>query len=300
MVVRNDRISIIYFPPLCTLAINEADYVNMDKVQIKNIKKEKEEEPPVTTTTKKRVEEPKKSTSSAKSAPTKTSKTSASSVSSSKTSTASSSKKATVEAKVVKKEKEEEDLKGLEEMYYGIQDGYDEYYEIFPYKPEKKDEDPGVVYPKSVECPICDTATTFDSNDKLQKHLVSHIIIEGKDTKHQCVYCLEKHNSETQLNKHYSLMHPKETKSSNSPSFRCLLCQQRFNSLNFLTSHLQNKHSLLELPYCCQACGYRSSSHRDIVMHFYDGHKHQNILQCPYCLDVSCETQKPLHVGTYL
>ncbi|KAI9579532.1 uncharacterized protein LOC119639735 [Glossina fuscipes] len=266
--------------------INEADYVNMDKVQIKNIKKEKEEEPPVTTATKKRVEEPKKSTSSAKSAPSKTSKTSTVSVSSSKASTASASKKAAVEAKVVKKEKEEEDLKGLEEMYYGIQDGYDEYYEIFPYKPEKKDEDPGVVYPKSVECPICDTATTFDSNDKLQKHLISHIIIEGKDTKHQCVYCLEKHNSETQLNKHYSLMHPKETKSSNSPSFRCLLCQQRFNSLNFLTSHLQNKHSLLELPYCCQACGYRSSSHRDIVMHFYEGHKHQNVLQCPYCLDI--------------
>lgn len=186
------------------------------------------------------------------------------------------------------KEKDEDELRGLEEMYYGVFEGHDEYYENFPYKMEKTEgEDQLNMYDTQIECPICDTATTFDSNEKLQTHLVSHLNIDGKDHSLQCLFCLEKMDTETVLAKHNNIMHPEETKSSNSASYRCLICQQRFNSLNFLTSHLQNKHSMMELPYYCQACGYRTSSHRDAVRHFYDEHKHQNFLQCPYCLDVS-------------
>lgn len=191
-------------------------------------------------------------------------------------------------AKPTKKEKEDDELKGLEEMYYGILDGQEKFYEEFPMKPiTKMEEGTMAIYATHVECPICDTATTFDSNEKLQTHLVSHLNIDGKNHNLQCLFCLEKMDSESVLAKHNSIMHPEETKSSNSASYRCLICFNRFNSLNFLTSHLQNKHSMLELPYHCQACGYRTSSHRDAIRHYYDDHKHHNFLQCPHCLDVS-------------
>jgi len=122
-----------------------------------------------------------------------------------------------------------------------------------------------------------------DNNDIIP----SHISPEGKQHQFQCLFCLEKHATESVLAKHNQIMHPTETKTDGSPSYYCLICQQRHNSLHLLTAHLQKVHSTLELPYWCQACGYRSSSHRDLVRHFYDDHKNQNFLQCPYCLDVS-------------
>ncbi|XP_030373197.1 uncharacterized protein LOC115623125 [Scaptodrosophila lebanonensis] len=179
--------------------------------------------------------------------------------------------------------KEEDELKGLEELYYGVSDGMDEFFELFPYSTPRSTQS-GVVA-KNVDCPICLTEH-FDSNEKLQTHLVSHISPEGKQHQFQCLFCLEKHATESVLAKHNQIMHPTETKTDGSPSYYCLICQQRHNSLHLLTGHLQKIHSTLELPYWCQACGYRSSSHRDLVRHFYDDHKRQNFLQCPYCLDI--------------
>lgn len=264
---------------------------------MKNIKKEKEDDVAATTSSKKgstKKDENKKPGPTKNGAPvakTSTKTTGTAAVSTSKKENAPSTKKISSDAKPAKKEKDNKDddeLKGLEEMYYGVLDGRDSYYEEFPMKSiTKLEEGTMALYASHVECPICDTATTFDSNEKLQTHLVSHINIDGKDHNLQCLFCLEKMDSETVLAKHNMHMHPDETKSSNSASYRCLICQQRFNSLNFLTSHLQNKHSMLELPYNCQACGYRTSSHRDAVRHYYDDHKHHNFLQCPHCLDVS-------------
>lgn len=95
--------------------------------------------------------------------------------------------------------KEEDDLRGLEELYYGISDGTDEYHEIFPYST------PRTVHnelAKTVECPICLNGDSFDSNEKLQTHLVSHISPEGKQHQFQCLFCLEKHPTESVLAKH--------------------------------------------------------------------------------------------------
>ncbi|XP_034651075.1 uncharacterized protein LOC117890383 [Drosophila subobscura] len=178
--------------------------------------------------------------------------------------------------------KEEDDLKGLEELYYGISDGLDEYFEQFPYNSPRANPNE---LTKTVDCPIC-LSESFDSNEKLQTHLVSHISPEGKQHQFQCLFCLEKHPTESVLAKHNQIMHPTETKTEGSPSYYCLICQQRHNSLHLLTAHLQRVHSTLELPYWCQSCSYRSSSHRDLVRHFYDDHKNQNFLQCPYCLDI--------------
>lgn len=180
--------------------------------------------------------------------------------------------------------KEEDELKGLEELYYGISDGTEEFYEHFPYSSPRANP---AELTRTVECPICFNGDTYDSNEKLQTHLVSHISPEGKQHQFQCLFCLEKHATESVLAKHNQIMHPTETKTDGSPSYYCLICQQRHNSLHLLTAHLQKVHSTLELPYWCQSCSYRSSSHRDLVRHFYDDHKNQNFLQCPYCLDVS-------------
>ncbi|XP_002062920.3 uncharacterized protein LOC6639825 [Drosophila willistoni] len=180
--------------------------------------------------------------------------------------------------------KEEDELRGLEELYYGISDGTEENYEHFPYTSPRAN--PADIT-RSVECPIClGNESSFDSNEKLQTHLVSHISPEGKQHQFQCLFCLEKHPTESVLAKHNQIMHPTETKTDGSPSYYCLICQQRYNSLHLLTAHLQKVHSTLELPYWCHTCGYRSSSHRDLVRHFYDDHKNQNFLQCPYCLDI--------------
>ncbi|XP_013100238.1 uncharacterized protein LOC106082337 [Stomoxys calcitrans] len=276
--------------------INEADYVN-EKVNVKNIKKEKEDDFASPTTSSKKggtkKDELKKTASSKNAVAVKGSAKAASTSAVAKKENQVPDKKASIEGKPGKKgkekdkEKDDDELKGLEEMYYGVQIGHDKYYEEFPLKSITKFEEGTMgVYATKVDCPICDTSTSFESNDKLQTHLVSHINIDGKDHKLQCLYCLEKLDSESSLSKHYGIMHPEETKSSNSASYRCLICQQRFNSLNFLTSHLQNKHSMLELPFYCYACGYRTSSHRDAIRHYYEDHKRHNFLQCPHCLDI--------------
>ncbi|XP_017838705.1 uncharacterized protein LOC108596968 [Drosophila busckii] len=185
--------------------------------------------------------------------------------------------------------KEEDELKGLEELYYGISDGTEEFFEHFPYcSPRSNPAD----LTRSVECPICLNGDRYDSNEKLQTHLVSHISPEGNQHQFQCLFCLEKHATESSLAKHNQNMHPTETKAEGSPSYHCLICQQRYNSLHLLTTHLQKVHSTLELPYWCHSCGYRSSSHRDLVRHFYDEHKNQNFLACPFCLDIFYFTHK--------
>lgn len=308
-----------YFLFFFILAINDADYNQPEKVNLKTIKKEKDvagtsknekDAIPVPagkrraavvaaaaaaaalddeySPTSKKSNTSKQATSSKKD-PAKATTAAAAA----KKEVASTSKKPVTEVKNIKKVKEEEkddDYKGLEEMYYGVRDGIDINYESFPYT-LSPDVDPATASDLAtvVDCPICDITESFDSNEKLQTHLVSHITIDGKDHQFQCLFCLDKHGSEIVLSKHNQIMHPMETKAASSASYHCLICQQRFNSLYALQTHLQKMHNMLELPYCCQACGYRSSSHRDVVRHFYDDHKNQNFLQCPFCLDVSDE-----------
>lgn len=261
------------------VAIDEANYTQPE-AKIKSVKKE-----PVSTPTVSSKRGRQQIDDDFKPSDKKTSQKQATASLSALTTIAASStsKKILETAKALKKEADD-DSKGLEELYYGVEDGTLVHYESFPFR--KKAGIPGTVA-KRVECPLCDSVESFDSNEKLQTHLVSHITFDDKDHQFQCLFCLEKHASEALLSKHSQLMHPTETKSASSTNYHCLICQQRFNSLSYLTSHLQRVHNVLELPYNCQACGYRSSSHRDVVRHFYDEHKNQNFLQCPFCLGVS-------------
>ncbi|KAL2725133.1 uncharacterized protein V1478_007806 [Vespula squamosa] len=40
------------------------------------------------------------------------------------------------------------------------------------------------------------------------------------------------------------------------------------------------------MPYQCDSCGYRTSSHKDIIDHYYQVHEKGEGLQCPYCLKI--------------
>lgn len=274
-------------------AINDSDYLSATK-EYSKVKKEKEREKDILPTGSKRrgttsTPPPSAGPKSAKASSIKLISKTASSKTTTPvlpmTKTQIKKTKETKEEKIpVVIKKEEDELKGLEELYYGISDGTEEFYEHFPYSSPRANP---AELTRSVECPICLSGDSYDSNEKLQTHLVSHISPEGKQHQFQCLFCLEKHATESVLAKHNQIMHPTETKTDGSPSYYCLICQQRHNSLHLLTAHLQKVHSTLELPYWCQSCGYRSSSHRDLVRHFYDDHKNQNFLQCPYCLDVS-------------
>lgn len=45
-------------------------------------------------------------------------------------------------------------------------------------------------------------------------------------------------------------------------------------------------HHPSEMPYRCESCGYRTSSHKDVIDHYYKSHEKCDGLQCPYCIKV--------------
>lgn len=53
-----------------------------------------------------------------------------------------------------------------------------------------------------------------------------------------------------------------------------------------LIEHLSLMHHPSEMPYRCESCGYRTSSHKDVIDHYYKVHDKNEGLQCPYCLKV--------------
>lgn len=48
-------------------------------------------------------------------------------------------------------------------------------------------------------------------------------------------------------------------------------------------------HYPSEMPYRCESCGYHTSSHKDVIDHYYKAHEKGEGLQCPYCLKVRME-----------
>ena len=49
---------------------------------------------------------------------------------------------------------------------------------------------------------------------------------------------------------------------------------------------MSSTHYPSEMPYRCETCGYRTSSHKDVIDHYYKVHENGEGLQCPYCLKV--------------
>lgn len=63
----------------------------------------------------------------------------------------------------------------------------------------------------------------------------------------------------------------------------------RLGKSKSLIDHLSLMHYPSEMPYQCESCGYRTSSHKDAIDHYYKIHEKGEGLQCPFCLKVRKE-----------
>ncbi|CAK9827128.1 Pogo transposable element with ZNF domain [Anthophora retusa] len=135
------------------------------------------------------------------------------------------------------------------------------------------------------KCFLC--ATTMRSNTDVMEHTIGHVPpqVPGQSNSPVCRYCCTAFSSQHQM-----ITHVTETHSnfghSDSDMVVCAICEQKFGKSALLINHLSSMHCHSEMPYRCETCGYRTSSHKDAIDHFYRVHEKGQGLQCPYCLKV--------------
>ncbi|OXU26270.1 hypothetical protein TSAR_002466 [Trichomalopsis sarcophagae] len=135
------------------------------------------------------------------------------------------------------------------------------------------------------KCFLC--TTVMHSNTEIMEHMVSHVppLVPGQSDSPVCRYCCTAFSSKHQMNVHVSEAHSKFG-NSDSDMLVCAICEQKFGSNGLLINHLSTMHYPSEMPYRCESCGYRTSSHKDVIDHYYTCHEKSDGLQCPYCLKV--------------
>ncbi|XP_014481960.1 PREDICTED: uncharacterized protein LOC106748192 isoform X2 [Dinoponera quadriceps] len=172
-----------------------------------------------------------------------------------------------------KGEKEPKEQIQLQELYYATMEG---------------DKDLIMKEHKSslrFQCFLC--TTVMNSNTDVMEHMVSHVPpqVPGQSELSVCRYCCTALSS-----KHHMLTHVAETHSnfghSDGVMVVCAICEEKFGKSKSLIDHLSSMHYPSEMPYRCESCGYRTSSHKDVIDHYYKVHEKGEGLQCPYCLKV--------------
>ncbi|XP_063976643.1 uncharacterized protein LOC135162291 [Diachasmimorpha longicaudata] len=137
----------------------------------------------------------------------------------------------------------------------------------------------------SFTCFLC--PTIMKSNTEVMDHMIKHVPhrVSGQLHSHVCRYCCAAFSS-----RHMMVTHIAETHSTfgniDGHMVVCGICEQKFANSNLLVAHMGTTHSSSEMPYRCENCGYRTSSHKDAVDHFYKVHERGDSLQCPYCLKI--------------
>lgn len=184
-------------------------------------------------------------------------------------------KKATYDAKATREKDRENrnDQVQLQEFYYATMEG---------------DKDLLLEEPKCslyFKCFLCDT--TMRSNTEVMEHTIGHVppLVPGQSSSPVCRYCCTAFSSQHQMIIHVTEAHS-NFGHSDSDMVVCAICEQKFGNSGLLISHLSSTHCPSEVPYRCDSCGHRTSSHRDAVDHFYRVHEKGVGLQCPYCLRV--------------
>ncbi|XP_025159668.1 uncharacterized protein LOC105187905 isoform X3 [Harpegnathos saltator] len=170
-------------------------------------------------------------------------------------------------------EKEPKEQIQLQELYYATMEG---------------DKDLILKEHKSslcFKCFLC--ATVMNSNIEVMEHMVSHVPpqVPGQSELSVCRYCCTALSSQHQM-----LTHVAETHSnfghSDGVMVVCAICEEKFGKSKSLIDHLSSMHYPSEMPYRCESCGYRTSSHKDVIDHYCKVHEKGEGLQCPYCLKV--------------
>ncbi|XP_072747682.1 uncharacterized protein Row isoform X2 [Anoplolepis gracilipes] len=139
--------------------------------------------------------------------------------------------------------------------------------------------------PLYFKCFLC--TTVMRSNTEVMEHMISHVPpqVPGQSELSVCRYCCTALSSQHQM-----LTHVAETHSnfghSDGPMVICAICEEKFGKSKSLIEHLSLMHYPSEMPYRCENCGYHTSSHKDVIDHYYTIHEKGEGLQCPYCLKV--------------
>ncbi|XP_070515925.1 uncharacterized protein Row isoform X3 [Cardiocondyla obscurior] len=172
-----------------------------------------------------------------------------------------------------KSEKEPKELIQLQELYYATMEG---------------DKNLIIKEPKVslyFKCFLC--TAVMKSNVEVMEHMVNHVPpqVPGQSELSVCRYCCTALSSQHQM-----LTHVSETHSNfghcDSVMVVCAICEEKFGKSKALIDHLSLMHYPSEMPYQCETCGYRTSSHKDVIDHYYKIHERGEGLQCPYCLKV--------------
>ena len=66
--------------------------------------------------------------------------------------------------------------------------------------------------------------------------------------------------------------------------FKCRICEIQHASVAELAAHLSQTHAHGEMPYACDACGFRTSFYADAIYHIKKEHTGTLRHFCPYCL----------------
>lgn len=139
--------------------------------------------------------------------------------------------------------------------------------------------------PLYFKCFLC--MTMMRSNTEVMEHMVSHVPpqVPGQSELSVCRYCCTALSSQHQM-----LTHVAETHSnfghSDGLMVVCAICEEKFGKSKSLIEHLSSMHYPSEMPYRCESCGYRTSSHKNVIDHYYEIHEKGEGLQCPFCLKV--------------
>ncbi|EGI63571.1 Pogo transposable element with ZNF domain [Acromyrmex echinatior] len=194
------------------------------------------------------------------------------------TSTEHEAKRATIDSKnnKEKEDKNEKDPKDqiqLQELYYATMEG-----------------DKNLVLKELrislyFKCFLC--TTVMRSNTEVMEHMVSHVPpqVPGQPELSVCRYCCTPLSSRHQMVTHVSETHS-NFGHSDSVMVVCAICEEKFGKSKSLIDHLSLMHYPSEMPYHCESCGYQTSSHKDVIDHYYKIHEKGEGLQCPYCLKV--------------
>ncbi|KAK9308059.1 hypothetical protein QLX08_001790 [Tetragonisca angustula] len=184
-------------------------------------------------------------------------------------------KKANYESKSIReKDKESKnDQIQLQEFYYATMEG-DKTLLIKEHKSS--------LYFK---CFLC--ATILRSNTDVMEHTIGHVPpqVPGQSHSPVCRYCCTAFSSQHQMVTHVTESHS-NFGHSDSDMVVCAICEQKFGNSGLLINHLSSIHCPSEMPYQCETCGYRTSSHKDAIDHYYRVHEKGEGLQCPYCLKI--------------
>ncbi|KAG8034937.1 hypothetical protein G9C98_008013, partial [Cotesia typhae] len=151
------------------------------------------------------------------------------------------------------------------------------------------------------KCFLCNSV--LKSNTQIMEHMICHVpprvpgqtVVNDDDdenstsnknnrSSHVCRYCCAAFSSNHQMTTHIDEHHSVFGKSDDAAMVACGICEQKFSNTQLLINHMSFMHLPSEMPYRCDSCWYRTSSHKDIIDHFYEVHEKGESLQCPYCL----------------